>query len=71
MGRVDMDRVLKGAWEALNWNVDTLKSTGRVYGEDREIRESVLFLLWEAGAYTNHEIGELFAIGSSAVSHIA
>jgi len=66
-----MDRVLKGAWEALNWNVDTLKSTGRVHGEDRENRDLLVFLLWETGAYTNAEIGEIFGIGYTAVSHIA
>ena len=71
LGRLDMDRVLEGACAALNWNVATLKKKGRVHGEDRQNRDLLVFLLWETGAYTKAEIGEIFGIGYTTVSHIA
>jgi DNA-directed RNA polymerase specialized sigma24 family protein len=30
----------------------------------------VLYLLWERGAFTNEEIGTIFGVSYSAVSHI-
>ena len=46
------------------------KKGGRLYGEDKENMDLLVFLLWERGAYTNAEIGEVFGVGYTAVSHI-
>jgi len=49
---------------------DGFKEKGRVYGKEKEKRDLWVFLLWESGAYTNREIGDMFGISYTAVSHI-
>jgi len=43
---------------------------GRLYGEEREDRDILVYLIWQRGAHTNEEIGGYFGVGYSAVSHI-
>jgi len=49
---------------------DGSRNGGRLYGKKKEERDLWVFLLWKAGSYTNGEIGEIFGIGYTAVSHI-
>jgi chromosomal replication initiation ATPase DnaA len=42
----------------------------RVRGELKENRDLVLYALWEIGAVRNEEIGRVFGVSYSAVSHI-
>jgi chromosomal replication initiation ATPase DnaA len=42
----------------------------RVRGEMKEDRDVVLYALWEMGVYRNEEIGQVFGVSYSAVSHI-
>ena len=53
-----------------NCDLHRFKKAGRLYGEDKELRDLIVFLLWERGSYTNREIGEVFSVGYTAVSHI-
>ena len=68
----DKDRrvFLEQASRLLNYDVHRFKKDGRLYGEDKEYRDILVFLLWETGAYTNAEIGEAFGVSYTAVSHI-
>lgn len=50
--------------------VKRFRETGRLYGEERQDSDILVNLLWERGAFTNHEIGEFFGASYSAVSHI-
>jgi hypothetical protein len=49
---------------------DGSKKGRRLYGKKKEERDLWVFLLWQAGSYTNGEIGEMFGISYTAVSHI-
>jgi len=49
---------------------DRSRNGGRLYDEKKEERDLRLFLLWQAGSFTNQEIGEMFGISYTAVSHI-
>jgi putative transposase len=42
----------------------------RVRGEIKEDRDLVLYVLWETGVFRNEEIGQVFGLSYSAVSHI-
>ena len=37
---------------------------------DREIRDLLVYLLWQRGGHTNVEIGDFFGVTYTAVSHI-
>jgi putative transposase len=64
VGRAKVEALLKEAFGG------RFKKGGRVYGKEKEKRDLWVFLLWQSGAYTNGEIGEMFGIGYTAVSHI-
>ncbi len=51
---------------------DGSKNGGRLYGKkkEKEERDLWVFLLRQTGYYTNGEIGEMFGISYTAVSHI-
>lgn len=42
----------------------------RVRGEVKEDRDLVLHALWEMGVFGNEELGHVFGVSYSAVSHI-
>jgi hypothetical protein len=54
----------------LGRDLKRFRETGRLYGEEREDRDILAYLLWETGAFTNKEIGVPFGVSYSAVSHI-
>ncbi len=43
----------------------------RIRGQAKEDRDLVIYALWEMGLFKNEEIGQLFGVSYSAVSHIA
>jgi chromosomal replication initiation ATPase DnaA len=49
---------------------DRPRNGGRLYGKKKEERDLWVFLLKQTGSYTNGEIGEMFGITYTAVSHI-
>lgn len=42
----------------------------RIHGEVKEDRDVLIYALWKTGFYRNKEIGQLFSISYSAVSHV-
>ena len=70
MGMIDADEYLMRASAVLGRDLDRFRETGRLYGEEREDRDILVYLLWEKGAFSNEEIGGFFGISYSAVSHI-
>ncbi len=42
---------------------------GRLRGAQKEKRDLLVYLLWASGRMTNEQIGQLFGISYSAVSH--
>ncbi len=59
---------LKEASAMLGLDVEEMVGRRRVRQKDKENRDLLLYALWEAGRYTNYEIGEMFGLSYSAVS---
>jgi len=64
VGRAKAEALLRQTFK------DGPKNGGRLYGKKKEERDLWVFLLWQAGSFTNGEIGEIFGISYTAVSHI-
>ena len=45
-------------------------TTTGLYGEEREDRDVLVYMLWERGVFTNEETGNFFAMSYSAVSYV-
>ena len=70
VGRIDVEAALEQAPGLLHCSMHRFKKVGRVYGEDKENRNLLVFFLWEKGVYRNTEIGDMFGISYTAVSQI-
>jgi putative transposase len=70
VGRLDIGAFIQKASQLLDLDVERIKRSGRVYGGDKAKRDILVFMLWETGAFTNAEIGEIFGVSYTAVSHI-
>ena len=70
VGRIDAEGYLLWASAWLGRDLKRLRETGRLYGQEWEDRNLLAYLLWERGAFTNEEIGGIFGMGYSAVSHL-
>ena len=69
MGRINTELFMEQVSRLFNCDLHRFKKAGRLYGEDKELRDLIVFLLWERGSYTNREIGEVFSVGNTADSH--
>jgi putative transposase len=62
-------RILQKAERILKCDVKRFLKTGRVLGAEKETRDLMIYLIWKAGVLTNDQIGQLFGLSYSAVSH--
>jgi REP element-mobilizing transposase RayT len=65
----DTDAILQSAQRMFKCDVQHFVQTERVTGVDKEKRDLLVYLLWTAGGLSNAQIGHLFGISYSAVSH--
>jgi REP element-mobilizing transposase RayT len=65
----DPIRILHKAERILRCDVQQFLKEGRVSGAGKETRDLMIHLIWKTGMLTNDQIGQLFGIGYSAVSH--
>jgi len=70
VGMIDADEYLMRACALLGRDLGRFREMGRLYGEEKEDRDLLAYLLWEKGAFTNEEIGAFFGVSYSAISHI-
>ncbi len=70
VGRINTKLFIEQVSRLFNCDLHRFKKAGRLYGKDKEFRDLLVFLLWERGSFTNREIGEVFSVGYTAVSHI-
>lgn len=63
------ESLIKVAEQLLDCNTRCFVMAGRVRGAQKEQRDIALYLLWRSGRFSNAEIGEIFGISYSAVSH--
>jgi hypothetical protein len=66
---VDLETFLVKAERRLKCDVKDFVQAGRLSGADKDKRDLLLYFIWRAGHLTNEQIGNLFGISYSAVSH--
>lgn len=67
VGRINTKMFLEQVSRLFHGDLHRFRRAGRLYGEDKELRDLIVFLLWEKGSYTNREIGEVFSVSYTAV----
>jgi len=68
-GRVDIPYVLERASEILQCDFALFRQEQRLHGYDKDCKDLLVYWFWQRGAYTNEEIGNIFGVSYSAVSH--
>lgn len=70
LGSIDLKGAAKHAAAMLGREMNGYTTGQRVRGGMKEDRDLVVYALWEMGAFRNEEIGQVFGVSYSAVSHI-
>jgi len=65
----DLDGFLTKVGRSLKCDVNSFVQAGRLSGTDKDKRDLLLYFIWRAGHLKNEQIGNLFGISYSAVSH--
>ena len=65
----DPQNYLGKAERILKCNVERFVQAGRLSGPEKDIRDLLLYCIWTTGHLKNQQIGELFGLSYSAVSH--
>jgi REP element-mobilizing transposase RayT len=65
----DLKPILKAAADLLGFDLPRLIVKRRLSGAEKEKRDLLLYWIWKAGRFTNEQIGSLFGLSYSAVSH--
>jgi putative transposase len=65
----DIRGILKNAADQLGCDLTRLSATRRVSGAEKDKRDLLIYWVWQAGRFTNAQIGNLFGLTYSAVSH--
>ncbi len=66
----DPSQFLIKAEEVLKCSLTKFVQSARLRGEEKDNRDILVYLLWKSGRLTNDQIGELFGLSYSAVSHV-
>ncbi|MCP4371602.1 MAG: addiction module toxin RelE [Deltaproteobacteria bacterium] len=61
--------LLKKAARTLGCNPTDFKISLRISEQDKDNRDLLIYLLWETGLFKNQEIGNLFGLTYSSISH--
>jgi REP element-mobilizing transposase RayT len=67
---VDLQSFLATAGKRLQCDVEEFVQAGRLSGAEKDKRDLLVYFIWQAGHLSNEQIGNLFGISYSAVSHI-
>ena len=60
---------LRRAQEVFEYDIENFVHTKRLSGPEKEIRDILLYGVWRTGQLKNEQIGHLFGLSYSAVSH--
>jgi hypothetical protein len=66
---INIDDLLKTSAEILQVDLDKCIQAKRLRGTENYKRDLILYFLWNKGLMTNEQLGSLFNISHSAVSH--
>lgn len=70
LGSIDLKEAAEQRLGLLGREVKDYGPGQRIRGEKKEDRDLVVYALWEKGLFKNEEIGQVFGLSYSAVSHI-
>lgn len=70
IGSIDLNGVAKQSLALLGREVGEFAPGHRARGEMKEDRDLVVYALWKRGLFRNDDIGRVFGVSYSAVSHI-
>ena len=62
--------LLRLGQQVLKCDIESFVQAGRVSGANKDNRDLLIYLLWKAGKLSNNEIGRLFGVSYSAISHV-
>ena len=65
----DIRGTLKNAADQLGCDLTRVRAARRVSGGEKDKRDLLIYWVWQAGHLTNEQVGNLFGITYSAVSH--
>lgn len=65
----ELHAILAAAAERIGCDLPRLAAKRRVSGFDKKKRDALVYWVWKAGLFTNEQIGNLFGLTYSAVSH--
>lgn len=68
-GDKDIHGLLKSAADWLGCDLTRLSAARRVPGGEKDKRDVLIYWVWRAGHLTNEQVGKLFGLSFSAVSH--
>jgi chromosomal replication initiation ATPase DnaA len=68
---IDIDDVLKKSAKILQIDLDKCIQAKRLHGIDQHKRDLIVYFLWNRGIMTNEQLGRIFDISHSGVSHSA
>ncbi len=67
---IDIQRLLVKAAAALGCDIDRLAGSGRIAAIEKFNRDALVYCLWQTGLLSNRQIGDMFSLTYSSVSHI-
>ncbi len=67
---IDLPNTIQKAAEKLNVDMLLCRQSKRIPKETKENRDLLVFCIWKTGLMTNEEIGKLFDVSYSSISHI-
>ena len=66
---VKLDDVLKKSAKVVQIDLDKCVQAKRLHGRNKHKRDLIIYFLWNKGLMTNEQLGRLFNISHSAISH--
>lgn len=63
-------QLLEEAAQELGCDLETIRRSARVSPNFRDDRDVLIYFMWNTGVFTNTEIGQLFGLTYSSISHI-
>jgi REP element-mobilizing transposase RayT len=66
---IKLDDVIKKSAKVVQIDLDKCVQAKRLHGTDKLKRDLIIYFLWNRGLMTNEQLGRLFNISHSAISH--
>jgi len=67
--QIDAGGLLTRAQQILNCDIQHFIHAGRLRGAQKDNRDLLVYFMWRSGKLSNEQIGQLFGLSCSAISH--